>query len=161
MSGSGQAAELIHRLDLQAHPEGGHYREVFRSERSVRRDGAERAAFTTIYYLLQAGDHSRWHVVNSDEAWHFYQGEGLELLHYQPETGQLERLLLGPVSEDAAPVHVIPAGAWQAARPLGAYTLAGCSVGPGFEFDDFRLVADLAGHEDAFLEVLQPYRLLL
>lgn len=138
-----RAAELIAALGLRPHPEGGHYGEVFRSSRRVQpadRD-VERAALTTIYFLLAAGDHSRWHRVQADEAWHYYEGDFLELL-WLPDGAEVLRHRLGPAGPDARPVFVVPAGCWQAARPLGAYTLVGCTVGPGFEFADFTLLAD-------------------
>jgi predicted cupin superfamily sugar epimerase len=126
-----RARELIETLGLAPHPEGGWYRQVYRSEEKVvrQRDGAERSALTTIYFLLVEGTYSAWHRVASDEAWHFYEGDPLELLTRDAVT-QLDA---------QNRVHVIPAGAWQAARPLGAYTLVGCTVGPGFDFHDFEL----------------------
>lgn len=126
-----RARHLIETLELQPHPEGGWYREVFRSgARVVReRDGASRSALTTIYFLLVEGTFSAWHRVRSDEVWHFYEGDPLELLTRD-----------GATRLDATNrVHVIPANVWQAARPLGAYTLAGCTVAPGFEFEDFEM----------------------
>ena len=132
-----RAAELIATLELAPHPEGGYFREIFRSQETVQPQGTRppRAALTTIYFLLPAGAYSRWHKVLSDEVWHFYEGAPLELLC------DSERWVLGPVSLSAeqAPVRVIPAGAWQAARSLGEYTLVGCTVGPGFDFADFSL----------------------
>jgi predicted cupin superfamily sugar epimerase len=100
------------------------------------RDGADRGALTTIYFLLAEGTYSAWHRVESDEVWHFYEGEPLELLT-RPDpaaTPSVTRL------DAENRVHVVPARQWQAARPLGAYTLVGCTVGPGFEFDDFELI---------------------
>lgn len=143
-----RAEDLTDRLQLQPHPEGGFYREVHRSTQSVEpADGRPtRQALTAIYFLLAAGQHSRWHQLASDEVWHYYEGDPLELLCLNPETQGLHRAVLGPVGEEQAPVAVVPAGYWQAARPLGAYTLAGCSVGPGFDFADFTLLAD---HADA------------
>jgi len=137
-----RAAELVSALDLRPHPEGGHYREVFRSRETVEpRDGrGERSALTTIYFLLRAGERSRLHRVTSDEVWHFYEGDPLELLWTEPGEPGLRRAWLGPVGPDSAPVAVVPAGGWQAARSTGAYTLVGCSVGPGFDFADFTLV---------------------
>ena len=145
-----RAAELIATLDLRPHPEGGFYREVFRSEARVTpADGrGARAALTTIYFLLPEGSVSRWHRVSSDEVWHLYEGGPLELLELSESGRDLARHRLAPVGGDdrggdvAAPVRTIPAGAWQAARPLAGYALVGCTVGPGFEFADFRLLAD-------------------
>jgi predicted cupin superfamily sugar epimerase len=141
-----RAAALVRQLDLRPHPEGGWYRELFRGDGTVRPadDRGERAALTTIYFLLVAGTASRWHRVTSDEAWHLYEGDPLELLELAPDASSLACHLLAPIGHGtgAAPVHVIPAGAWQAARPLGEYTLVGCSVGPGFDFADFAMLAD-------------------
>lgn len=126
-----RAEQLIRTLGLAPHPEGGWYRQVFKSEQRVTRhvDGAERSALTTIYFLLVEGTYSAWHRVQSDEAWHFYEGDPLELLTRDGST----RL------DAEHRVHVMRAGEWQAARPLGAYTLVGCTVGPGFEFEDFEM----------------------
>jgi predicted cupin superfamily sugar epimerase len=138
-----RAAELIRILGLRPHPEGGHYAQMYRSSSRVRpleRD-AERPSLTTIYFLLAAGEHSRWHRVLSDEVWHYYEGDPLELLRFD-DRGGLHRVRLGPVAHETRPVAVIPAGSWQAARPSGAYTLGGCTVGPGFDFADFTLAVD-------------------
>jgi predicted cupin superfamily sugar epimerase len=126
-----RAVQLIDTLGLAPHPEGGWYRQVFKSEERVTRlsDGANRSALTTIYFLLVEGTYSAWHRVTSDEVWHFYEGDALELLTRDTST----RL------DSDHRVHVIRAGEWQAARPLGAYTLVGCTVGPGFEFEDFEM----------------------
>ena len=126
-----RAQELIDTLALEPHPEGGWYRQLFKSpERVTRlRDGAERSAMTTIYFLLVEGTRSAPHVVQSDEVWHFYEGDPLEL------TIGEERVTLDADHR----VHVVPARVWQSARPLGAYALVGCTVGPGFEFEDFEM----------------------
>jgi uncharacterized protein len=140
-----RAAELIATLELHPHPEGGFYREIYRSPLQVMpADGrGPRAALTTIYFLLPAGSVSRWHRVMSDEVWHLYEGGPLELLELGASGHGLVRHRLGPFSPDGvAPVCTIRAGMWQAARPLGDYALAGCTVGPGFDFADFRLLAD-------------------
>jgi hypothetical protein len=126
-----RAQELIDTLALEPHPEGGWFRQVFKSEERVTRvrDDANRSALTTIYFLLVEGTYSAWHRVESDEVWHFYEGDPLELLTSN-----------GVVRLDADHrVQVIKAREWQAARPLGAYALVGCTVGPGFEFDDFEM----------------------
>jgi uncharacterized protein len=126
-----RARQLIESLGLQPHPEGGWYRQVYKSEERVTRqtDGADRSAVTTIYFLLVEGTSSKWHRVDSDEVWHFYEGDPLELSTKTVTT------ILDPDHR----VHVIPAHEWQSARPLGAYTLVGCTVGPGFEFEDFEM----------------------
>jgi len=146
---SDRPAELIERLGLQPHPEGGHYAEIFRSGHRVS-DGRDRSAVTTIYYLLRRGDVSRWHVVSSDEVWHLYEGDGLELVTFDPESQTTDRAILGAASDRSRPVHVVRAGHWQAVRPTGGYALAGCTVAPGFEFEDFRFVADLPDHDPPF-----------
>lgn len=142
-----RAAELIQLLALQPHPEGGHYRRVFCSEETLTRpDGTTRPALTSIHFLLAEGEVSRWHRVLSDEAWHFHEGSPLELFLMPPEGGPVSRLLLGPADGETSPLRVVPAGWWQAARGLGGFTLAGCSVGPGFDFADFTLLAAFPGH---------------
>lgn len=138
-----RAAELIRELDLRPHPEGGWYREVYRSPLRVRPDrgAADRDALTTIYFLLASGERSRWHrVAGADEAWHFYEGDPLELFWLDPSGDRCHRAELGPVGGGREPVHVVPAGCWQAARPTGAFALVGCTVGPGFEFEDFAML---------------------
>lgn len=117
---------------MRPHPEGGHYVEIYRS-----------SALTSIFFLLTAGEISRWHrVIGSDEAWHFYEGDPLELLTAPDGFEALDRHVLGPVAEDRRPVYVVPGGVWQAARTTGAYTLVGCSVGPGFDFANFQMLRD-------------------
>jgi predicted cupin superfamily sugar epimerase len=132
-----RAEQLIETLGLVPHPEGGWYRQLFRSEERVTRhaDSAERTALTTIYFLLVEGTVSAWHRVRSDEAWHFYEGEALELL-VRADDGEAPDVIRLDAQNR---VHVVRALEWQAARPLGAYTLVGCTVGPGFEFDDFEM----------------------
>jgi predicted cupin superfamily sugar epimerase len=144
-----RAQELIAALNLQPHPEGGWYAEVFRSEGIVTRhdDNVDRSALTTIYFLLAEGTYSRWHRVLSDEAWHFYEGDPLELITLTPGADRPQVRILGPVADGQEPVHVVLAREWQAARPRGAYTLVGCTVGPGFDFADFELIDGHDGRE--------------
>jgi uncharacterized protein len=140
-----RAAALIAELNLEPHPEGGYYREIFRSGVLISpADGrGARAALTTIYFLLPAGDASRWHRVTSDEVWHFYEGGPLELLELDAACQTLSRHQLATAgTASQAPVRTIPAGHWQAARPLGDYALVGCTVSPGFDFADFTMLAD-------------------
>jgi uncharacterized protein len=155
------AAALIERLALMPHPEGGWYREIYRSRLRVQAERGERAALTSIYYLLEPGQLGRWHVVAAEEVWHFYGGSGLELFIYEPGARALRRERLGEVQEGAAPVSVVPTGCWQAARPFGGYALLGCTVAPGFEFADFRFVCDLPEHAEHFRERLYELRTLL
>ena len=133
-----RAAELITELQLERHPEGGYYREIFRSAGLVEpADGrGPRAALTTIYFLLPAGINSRWHRVTSDEVWHLYEGGPLEVLTVDPAFSALSRHELQP----RAPVCTVAAAHWQAARTLGDYALAGCTVAPGFDFEDFTIL---------------------
>ena len=139
-----RATQLIDVLKLEPHPEGGYYREIYRSASRVRPDDerSERAAATTIYFLLVEGTHSRWHRVRSDEVWHLYEGGPLEIFTAPPAADHVHRVVLGTATASDGPVHVVPAGWWQAARPLGGYALAGCTVAPGFEFEDFSFLRD-------------------
>ena len=148
-----RAAELIETLDLEPHPEGGHYRRVHRSAARVQPldERSERAALTTIFFLLTDDEVSRWHSVASDEAWHHYEGDALELYTCDRDFVTVSSQLVGPLAvAGAAPVHVVPAGQWQAARTTGRYSLLGCTVGPGFDFADFRMLRDLPARTEAF-----------
>jgi predicted cupin superfamily sugar epimerase len=135
-----RAAALITKLQLEPHPEGGYYREIFRSADLVMpADGrGPRAALTTIYFLLPAGIVSRWHQVTSDEVWHLYEGGPLEVLTVDAACRQSTRQKL----EAQQPVCTVAAATWQAARTLGDYALVGCTVAPGFDFADFSILAD-------------------
>jgi hypothetical protein len=129
------AADVVRLLDLRPHPEGGHFRETFRDPRAV--DG--RAASTAIYYLLGAGEASAWHRVDAAEVWHFYAGSALALT-LSPDGRETLGFRLGPdLARGERPQVVVPAGAWQAAESLGAWTLVGCTVAPGFDFAGFEM----------------------
>jgi predicted cupin superfamily sugar epimerase len=158
---SPSASDLVARLGLEPHPEGGWYREVHRSKFVLHTERGPRAVLTSIYYLLEARQYSRWHVVTSDEAWHYACGAPLELLSYESRSGALRRRVLGAPQDGQEPTGVVAAGEWQAARSLGAWTLVACDVGPGFDFEDFSFVASVAGHEAAFAGTLAPYSGLL
>jgi uncharacterized protein len=138
---SPRATELVERLHLRPHPEGGFYAEVHRSPAVVdARDGRPaRAALTSIYFLLPAGAVSRWHRVASDEVWCHLEGAPIELLLLHGDAARSHQL--GPVADRQSPQHTVPAGTWQAARSLGDYSLAACMVAPGFDFDDFELMS--------------------
>jgi predicted cupin superfamily sugar epimerase len=146
-----KARELIDQLSLLPHPEGGWYREIYRSRERVQTRRGLRSALTTIHYLLGQQQLSRWHAVESAEIWHFYDGAPLELFAYVPATRRLARHVLGDVRDGNESVVVIEAGVWQAARSRGELSLVGCTVGPGFEFEDFRFVTALSGHEEHFI----------
>ena len=141
------ASGWIARLGLTPHPEGGHYREVYRSAGLIPRAclppgfGGPRALATSIYYLLRDDVVSLFHRLRSDEVWTFYQGSRLTLAVIRPD-GALEEIVLGPHPEEGELLQaVIPAGqwfgAWVAGR--GAFALAGCFLAPGFDTDDFEL----------------------
>jgi predicted cupin superfamily sugar epimerase len=129
--------EMIASLGLQRHPEGGFYRETFRAP------DAPRGASTSILFLLPAGERSRWHRVDADEHWLFHDGDALELLIADPASGARERIVLGrDVARGERPQAVVPRGWWQAARPLGDWTLVGCVVAPAFEFARFEMAPE-------------------
>jgi predicted cupin superfamily sugar epimerase len=129
------AAEIIRLLDLKAHPEGGHFCEVFRDARQV--DGG-RAASTAIYFLLARGERSHWHRIDAAEVWHFYAGASLAL--EIAANGRRQVITLGnDLAAGQRPQAVVPAQAWQAGQSLGDWTLVGCTVAPGFEFARFEM----------------------
>jgi predicted cupin superfamily sugar epimerase len=148
--------DLVRRFELQAHPEGGYFRETYRSAARVNRDGAgageTRSASTAIYYLLCDGAHSAWHRIKSDEVWHFYAGEPL-LVHVLDENGQLVTHRLGNALTHPGTVFqaVVPAGLWFAAECAdpATFALVGCTVAPGFEFSEFEL-ADVDALRSAY-----------
>jgi len=155
------AAELIARLKLEPHPEGGWYREVHRSGELLQTPRGPRAALTSIYFLLERGQCSRWHVVTSDEVWHHAGGDPLELLVYRPASGELRRQVIGSPGLGLDSIAVVAAGEWQAARSQGDWSLMGCDVAPGFDFEDFSFVASLPDHRAAFSATLTNYSELL
>ncbi len=135
------AAYWIKHLKLQPHPEGGYYKEVFRSEKQVKIPGPEvhRQACTSIYYLLEGADFSGFHCIASDELWYFHQGSPL-LIHVIDEQGQHTTIELSD-SENGNLSTAISAGRWFAAHIPSAkgFTLVSCAVAPGFEFDEFEM----------------------
>jgi predicted cupin superfamily sugar epimerase len=133
----GMTAEtVIRHLGLRPHPEGGFYRETFRDHRA---DPDGRAVSTAIYYLLGVGDVSEWHRVDAAEIWHFYAGAPL-VLTVSPDGHDAAARHLGPdLALGQVPQIVVPAGHWQTATSLGAWTLVGCTVAPGFDFSGFEL----------------------
>ena len=129
------ARQIIDTLGLAPHPEGGWYAETWRAEAAAD----ARAAGAAIYYLLQAGEFSHWHRVDAAEVWHFYAGAPLALT-VSPNGHDAEAWRLGPeVLAGQRPQHIVPAGWWQCATSLGAYTLVGCTVAPGFTFEGFEM----------------------
>lgn len=137
------AGAVIATLGLRPHPEGGWYAETWRDEapRGVRPAGS------AIYFLLRGGEISRWHRIDATETWHHYAGDALEL-RVAPRgsdgrPGRIDRHVLGPdLASGERPQAVVPPGAWQTARSLGAWTLVGCTVAPAFDFEAFELAPD-------------------
>ncbi len=127
------ADAIIARLHLRPHPEGGHYRETFRDEGA----SGGRAISTAILFLLKAGERSHWHRIDATEIWHYHAGDPLRL---EIDDGRRTSLIIGAdVLRGEALQGIVPAGAWQAAESLGAWTLVGCTVAPGFDFQHFEL----------------------
>jgi len=132
------APDLIAALDLREHPEGGWYREVFRSAETIDTERGERSVSTAIYFLLVEGTFSAWHKVKSDEVWHHYAGSAVTL--FTLEGGRVrKRLLGGDLPAGQRPQITIPRGVLQAARVAAGWALCGCTVSPGFDFADFEM----------------------
>ncbi|WP_209503684.1 MULTISPECIES: cupin domain-containing protein [unclassified Ruegeria] len=127
------AQEIIDRLNLQPHPEGGWYAETWRAENKGRPTG------TCIYFLLQAGESSHWHRVDATEIWLYHAGAPLILSLSATVKGPAADHVLSPDLSRGAPQLIVPTGHWQAARSTGDYTLVSCTVSPGFQFDGFQL----------------------
>jgi predicted cupin superfamily sugar epimerase len=135
--------ELVDRLQLTPHPEGGYFRETYRAKESIgpaalpRRFNGERSISTAIYFLLEAGQCSHLHRIRSDEVWHFYAGDPLDVVEIDA-AGRLKTTRLGG---DLLYQHTVPGGVWFGATPApgGRFALVGCTVAPGFDFADFEL----------------------
>lgn len=128
------AQEIIDRLNLAPHPEGGFYRQTWQA------GNAGRATGTCIYFLLKDGEASHWHHVDAVEIWHYYAGAPLILSMSATDAGPAQDVVLGPdLAAGQAPQIIVPEGHWQAARTTGDWTLVGCTVSPGFEFGGFTL----------------------
>jgi len=124
--------------DFTEHPEGGRFRELYRASELVHREGKpDRPSCTHIYFQLKEGEVSRFHKVDQEEIWNLYQGS-LRLWIYDPTTERLEKINL--CAEENVFCAVVPAGCWQAAEPTSETVLAGCTVAPGFDFEDFELI---------------------
>jgi predicted cupin superfamily sugar epimerase len=135
MNSAPTAADIIARLGLEPHPEGGHYRETFRDPRL---DAGGRSFSTAIYFLLVRGERSHWHRIDAVEIWHYYAGSALTLQIADADGRRSVRL--GPdLVAGELPQAVVPAQAWQAAESSGDWTLVGCTVAPGFDFAAFEL----------------------
>lgn len=160
------AEEIIRHLELAPHPEGGHFKEVFRADLDVRttHHTSARRASTAIYFLLRDDEFSALHRVSSDEVWHHYAGDALEL-HTLDENRHDVTLLGADFAAGQRPLSVVTRGVWQAARiarRVHGYALCGCTVAPGFEFSDFEmpdraeLLARLPHHAAAISELTRP-----
>jgi predicted cupin superfamily sugar epimerase len=129
------AAEIIARLELEPHPEGGHFRETFRD---THLDNDGRSASTAIYFLLARGERSHWHRIDAVEVWHYYAGNPLTL--QIADSNGIRTVRLGAdLAAGEVPQAIVPAQAWQAAESAGDWTLVGCTVAPGFDFAAFEL----------------------
>jgi predicted cupin superfamily sugar epimerase len=139
---------LIKKHDLAPHPEGGHFKEIYRSSQRVRSDLApgRRNAVTHIYFLLKKGEISRFHRVVHDEIWNFYEGAPLQLIQF--DANGIKTQPIGPGCN--AYTAIVPGGAWQAAATTGRYSLVGCTVAPGFDFADFSFLKDSPQERERF-----------
>jgi predicted cupin superfamily sugar epimerase len=145
------AAQLIQQYNLQPHPEGGWYKETYKSHEHIpasalpKRFGSNRAFSTAIYFLLEQGNFSAFHRIKSDECWHFYAGDPLRVYVLQPN-GHLDIIDLGnDIFQGQQFQYIVPANCWFASRPLpgSSFCFVGCTVAPGFDFADFEM-ADAA-----------------
>jgi len=133
------ADEIVARLGLLPHPEGGWYRQTWVADAPT----GERPSGTCIHFLLRAGESSRWHRVDATEIWHFYAGAPLRLSTAETLAGPARDATLGPdLVAGQAPQIIVPPGWWQAARSLGDWTLVGCTVSPGFRFEGFEMAPE-------------------
>jgi predicted cupin superfamily sugar epimerase len=130
------AADIIARLELRPHPEGGYYRETFRDKRC---DGQGRACSTSIYFLLVRGERSHWHRIDAAEVWHYYAGSALDLQIAFEGCMQHSVRLGSDLAAGERPQAIVPPTAWQCAETTGDWTLVGCTVAPGFEFANFEM----------------------
>lgn len=129
------ARDIIALLDLKPHPEGGHYRQTWKADAPH----GERAAGTAIYFLLAEGEVSLWHRVDAGEIWHWHRGAPIEL-SLSADGVKVETVTLGPdLIAGERPQIIVEKGVWQTAKSLGAWTLVGCTVSPGFQFSGFEL----------------------
>jgi hypothetical protein len=159
------AREIVSELDLLPHPEGGYFKETYRSSGAIPKESLEefngpRSFGTGIYYLLEQGQFSALHRIKSDEIWHHYHGGVLEIIELSLEAGIKKTLLGSDLKQGQVFQHVVPAGVWFGARPVqGDFVLVGCTVAPGFDFADFEmakgkdLVESFPQYESLILEM--------
>ena len=153
--------KIVQLLQLEKHPEGGFFKEIYRSESESNFEGFEgkRNVATGIYYLLEEDDFSAFHRIKSDETWHFYDGEPLEVIEIDQE-GELQLTLIGnDLVMGDVPQHTVKAGNWFCARSRGKYSLVGCTVYPGFDFQDFEMAerAKLLNTYPQYEDVIQLF----
>ena len=166
-----RTSQLIQQYNLQPHPEGGWYSQTYKSEEQIpaeslpRRFGANRAFSTAIYFLLEQGNFSAFHRIKSDECWHFYAGDPL-LIFIIEQNGGLKIISLGNDFEKGQLFqYVVPANCWFASRPApeSEFCFVGCTVSPGFEFEDFELamatelLAIYPQHKERIKELCRPF----
>lgn len=151
-----RAKELIQRFNLSKHPEGGYFLEVYRSQNkcTIHPSGDVRSWLTDIYFLLTQNDISRFHRIKHDEIWHFYEGAPLALTEIDPIAMEIDTITIGQTGSSLNYKHCVQAGIWQSARSMGEYSFVGCTVGPGFEFDDFEMLSD---NQDMIETILMKY----
>ena len=147
MSVTTEVKSIVDKLDLQNHPEGGYYKEVFRSKGASKitydtNEVISRNFATSIYFLLTSDQFSAFHKIKQDEIWHFYQGSPITI-HMLSESLGYQVKTVGQLSHEYEPQFVVPANTWFATevKKLNAYALVGCGVAPGFSFDDFELAS--------------------
>lgn len=134
-----KAQDIIEKLELLRHPETGHFKETYRAEGKININGSLRNYSTAVYFLLEDGEKSNLHKIASDEIWHFYLGDPLEIIQISPE-GELEIIKLGSnIMSGQKLQHAVPAGYWFGSYSTGQYSFVGCTVSPGFDFEDFAL----------------------
>jgi predicted cupin superfamily sugar epimerase len=136
--------ELIQLLDLQPHPEGGHYTQTYKSELIVQTERGARAASTSIYFLLSEGSKSHLHRLQSDEGWHFHEGAPVRIVEITTKGMYKETIIGSNFKAGQLLQYYVPAGSWFGSESLGEYSLVGCTVSPGFEFEDFELLSKKA-----------------
>ncbi len=158
-----EAAQLINQLNLTAHPEGGYFRETYRSvETTTNLEGNIRSQSTAIYFLLEGQNKSHFHRIKSDELWFFHHGEPIEILYF--EHSILQRIILGnDFHLGQVAQAVIPAHVWFASRLLqgSGYGLVSCTVSPGFDFQDFEMATKENLHKEfpLFTEIIEEMTL--
>ena len=131
-----KAADIIEHFQLLPHPEGGHYKEIFRDKNKYD----DRSVCTSIYFLLQKGERSHWHKVDAAEIWHWYAGAPLSLQIFDEQIKKLQQKTLSfQFTSGHEPQVIVPGNFWQSAETLGDWTFVGCTVAPAFEFSKFEL----------------------